>query len=111
MTDSPLDKIQTDPTPMPDLGVELKPKGSPPGEVTFWETVCSFARFWSWHLAAMTAMFVEIAAGYLNSNIGLVAAKYGFVIASVVFGITGVIKGYRDMLAKKAADTRQVEIK
>lgn len=83
--------------------------GSPPGVLSRREKIAAFVRFWAWHLGAALLMAVELAASYLHQNIGLIEAKYGFALASVAFGLTGVFKGYREMLKQRAEDTRKQE--
>lgn len=111
MTDSPIDKIQTDPTPMPDLGVELKPKGSEPGKLSFGERVYALFIYWRWHLSAALLVFIGFGAEYIHANIGKFETKYGAWGASVLFGLTGLIRTYQLTQMLKSEDTRQVEIK
>lgn len=111
MVKNPKNKYEIPPVKIPAFDVKLIETGSGPGKITLYERVRSFLMFWGWHLLAAASMAIELAASYLNSNIGLVEAKYGFVVASVVFGLTGLIKGYREMLRQKAMDTRGEEDK
>lgn len=111
MTDSPIDKIQTDPTPMPDLGVELKPKGSEPGKVSFGERAYAVFVYWRWHLSAAALVLIGFCAEYIHANIGKFETKYGAWGASVLFGLTGLIRTYQLTQMLKREDTRQVEIK
>jgi len=112
MTENPLDKIQTDPRPMPDFNGEVIPKGSEPGKVSWGEWAYAMFRFWRWHVAAALMVIVGYAAEYLHLNIGWVEKNYGGWIASAVFGVTGLIRGYRWIETNvRPWDTRSVEIK
>lgn len=111
MTENPLDKIQTDPRPMPDFGIRFIEKGSPEGQLSWGERFYALVKPWAWHFTAALMVFIGFGAEYLHANIGKVEGKYGAWIASVVFGLTGLIRTYQLTQMLKREDTRQVEIK
>lgn len=69
--------------------------GSAPGKVSFGEWVYSLFRYWRWHLTAAALVIIGYAADYLHLNIVWIENRYGGWIASVVFGVTGLIRSYR----------------
>jgi len=107
----PLDKIQTDPRPMPEFDGEMILKGSPEGKISWGERVYALFIYWRWHVTAAVLVALGFAADYAHANIGWFETKYGGWFASVVFGVTGLIRSYQLTQLIKSEDTRQVEIK
>jgi hypothetical protein len=105
----PKNKYEIPPVKIP--GCEVIATGSAPGCLSMFERVYSVAKHWAWHATAAGMIFVGFAADYIHAHIGWVDGKYGAWVASVVFGVVGVIRAFITMRALKAEDTRQMEVK
>lgn len=111
MTENQKNKYEIPPVKIPALEVEFISTGSPPGKITCGERFIAIVKPWAWHVTAAGLVFVGFAADYIHANIGKFEGKYGAWIASVVFGVTGLIRTYQLTQLIKQSDTRQVEIK
>lgn len=108
MTD-PKNKYEIPPVKIPCL--EVFETGSPVGKITPYERWMAVVKHWAWHATAAVLIFVGFAADYIHSHIGWVDGKYGAWVASVVFGVVGVIRAFITMRAIRAEDTREIEVK
>ena len=111
MTENPLDKLQTDPRPMPDFGGELKPSGSPVGKISLRERLIAICEPKFWYGFSLLMVFVGGALDYMHANIGAFEVKYGAWAASGISGLRALSVAYQATQAVKRVDTRQVEIK
>lgn len=91
--------------------VRLVEKGSPEGKISWGEWFYALFVYWRWHVAAAVLVAIGFAADYAHANVGWFETKYGGWFASVVFGVTGLIRSYQLTQLIKREDTRQVEIK
>jgi len=110
MTD-PLDKLQTDPRPMPEFGGEIKPKGSPVGKCSLGEWAYAIFKPWGWHTLMIVLTFGGFALERIHANIGEFETKYGLWAGAAIAGLRGMSVTYQVTQLIKREDTRQVEIK
>ena len=110
MTD-PKNKYEIPPVKIPVMEVEFLSTGSPPGKITCGERFIAIVKPWAWHVFAAVMVALGFSADYTNAHIGWVDGKYGAWVASVVFGVVGVIRAFITMRAIKAEDTREIEVK
>jgi len=84
-------------------------KGSPPGKLSWSEWFYALVKPWAWHVGAAFLLFLGFAADYAHANLGWFETKYGGWGASVIAGLTGLIRSYQIRKVLKAKDTQEEE--